>query len=270
MTKFTIPNLIDYKQNRKKIVGTTSYDYITAKLADESGVDFILVGDSLANVVQGNTFSTSVTLEEIIYHSKCVSKGVVNSLLVSDLPFMSYQVNDDQAVQSAGRLIKEGNANAVKLEGGVAYTTTISKIVRAGIPVIGHIGLMPQYVNLIGGYKVQGRVRGSFQSEEELIADALALEVAGASAVVIECVPSDLSYKISNILTIPTIGIGAGENCDGQILVINDLIGLTVDTNKPKFVKQFGNVAEIIRKSINSYVESVRDGSFPSANESYK
>ncbi|MDS0528132.1 3-methyl-2-oxobutanoate hydroxymethyltransferase [Clostridium sp. SHJSY1] len=254
------------KQKNEKITMLTAYDYSTAKIIDESGINGILVGDSLGMVCLGYEDTLSVTMEDMIHHSRAVARGAKNSLVVTDMPFMSYQASIYDAVVNAGRLMKEGRAQAVKIEGGKEIEDSIRAIVNASIPVMGHIGLTPQSVNAFGGFKVQGK---SEEAAKKLLEDAKAVEAAGAFAVVLECVPAKLSKFISSQLSIPTIGIGAGVHCDGQILVYQDMLGLFSDFT-PKFVKKFSNVGDVMRDAFKSYIQEVQDGVFPAENHSFK
>jgi 3-methyl-2-oxobutanoate hydroxymethyltransferase len=243
----------------------TSYDYTIAKIVDSTGIDVILVGDSLSNVFQGNETTIPVTIEEMIYHAKAVTKAVKQAFVVIDMPFGSYQVNEDLALSNAIKLIKETNAPAVKLEGGVEIANTIFKIVSAGIPVMGHLGLTPQSIHQLGSFDLQAT---SNEAQEKILNDAIALEKAGCFALVLEKIPSSIAKTISATLTIPVIGIGAGNQCDGQVLVINDLLGLD-PTFKPKFVRQYMNLNELIAKAVESYIEDVKNGQFPNEQETY-
>lgn len=254
------------KLNGGKIPMLTAYDYSTAKLEDESGVMAILVGDSLGMVMLGYENTLSVTMEDMIHHSGAVARGVKNAMVITDMPFMSYQTSVYDAVVNAGRLVKEGHADAVKLEGGVKFKEHIRAIVDASIPVMGHIGMTPQSVNAFGGFKVQGK---SAEEAKRVIADAKAVEEAGAFAVTLECVPSDLAAYITSILSIPTIGIGAGKECDGQVLVYQDMLAMYSDFT-PKFVKKFGNAGEVMKNSFASYCEEVKNGAFPSKEHTFK
>lgn len=244
----------------------TAYDYSTAKLEDESGINGILVGDSLGNVVLGYEDTVSVTMEDMIHHGAAVARGAKNALVVVDMPFMSYEVTVEEAVRNAGRLMKEGRAGAVKLEGGVRVAEQIRAIVKAGIPVMGHIGLTPQSINVFGGFKVQGK---SEEAARALLADAKAVEEAGAFAVVIEAVPAALAQMITDAVSIPTIGIGAGAGCDGQILVYQDMLGMFSDFT-PKFVKRYANVGEVMREAFANYAAEVASGAFPTVEHTYK
>ena len=254
------------KAKGEKLSMLTAYDYSTAKLEDESGINGILVGDSLGNVVLGYEDTVSVTMEDMIHHGAAVARGAKNALVVVDMPFMSYEVTVEEAVRNAGRLMKEGRAGAVKLEGGVRVAEQIRAIVKAGIPVMGHIGLTPQSINVFGGFKVQGK---SEEAARALLADAKAVEEAGAFAVVIEAVPAALAQMITDAVSIPTIGIGAGAGCDGQILVYQDMLGMFSDFT-PKFVKRYANVGEVMRDAFANYAAEVASGAFPTVEHTYK
>ena len=254
------------KAKGEKLSMLTAYDYSTAKLEDESGINGILVGDSLGNVVLGYEDTVSVTMEDMIHHGAAVARGAKNALVVVDMPFMSYEVTVEEAVRNAGRLMKEGRAGAVKLEGGVRVAEQIRAIVKAGIPVMGHIGLTPQSINVFGGFKVQGK---SEEAARALLADAKAVEEAGVFAVVIEAVPAALAQMITDAVSIPTIGIGAGAGCDGQILVYQDMLGMFSDFT-PKFVKRYANVGEVMREAFANYATEVASGAFPTEEHTYK
>lgn len=254
------------KAKGEKLSMLTAYDYSTAKLEDESGINGILVGDSLGNVVLGYEDTVSVTMEDMIHHGAAVARGAENALVVVDMPFMSYEVTVEEAVRNAGRLMKEGRAGAVKLEGGVRVAEQIRAIVKAGIPVMGHIGLTPQSINVFGGFKVQGK---SEEAARALLADAKAVEEAGAFAVVIEAVPAALAQMITDSVSIPTIGIGAGAGCDGQILVYQDMLGMFSDFT-PKFVKRYANVGEVMCEAFANYAAEVASGAFPTEEHTYK
>lgn len=254
------------KNEGTKISMLTAYDYSTAKLVDEAGINSILVGDSLGMVMLGYEDTLSVTMEDMIHHTAAVARGAKNALIIGDMPFMSYETSVEQAVMNAGRLMKEGRANAVKLEGGVRVAEQISAITKAGIPVCAHIGLTPQSVNAFGGFKVQGK---SAEAAQQLIEDALAIQEAGAFAVVLECVPAKLAAIISEKLTIPTIGIGAGAGCDGQVLVYQDMLALFSDF-KPKFVKHFGTIGAQMTAAFKAYDEEVKAGTFPAEEHTFK
>lgn len=264
--KNTVSTFLTAKQNGEKLTMLTAYDYSTAKLISSAGINAILVGDSLGNVILGYDDTISVTMEDMIHHSKAVSKGSGDSLVVTDMPFMSYQTSVYDAVVNAGRLMKEGRAGAVKLEGGKSVCPQIKAIVDSGIPVMAHLGLTPQSVNAFGGYKVQGKTA---QAAKQLIEDALAVQQAGAFSVVLECVPSELATLVTELLTIPTIGIGAGNGCDGQVLVNQDMLGMFHDY-VPKFVKQFANVGEVMTNAFKAYDAEVKSGAYPEEKHSYQ
>lgn len=258
-SKFTTQSFLEAKKKGEKITMLTAYDYSMAKILDESGVDAILVGDSLGMVFQGHESTLEVTVDEMVYHCRCVSRGLKRALLVGDMPFLSYHVSIEEAVRNAGRLIQEGRASAVKLEGGRDMAETVKAIVRAQIPVMGHIGLTPQSVHVLGGFKVQGKEEAKAKA---LIADAIALEEAGAFSLVLESVPEELARIITEKVGIPTIGIGAGRYCDGQVLVINDILGMYSDFT-PKFVKQYAHLKETITGAVNEYIQDVKAQRFP-------
>lgn len=251
---------------REKIAMVTAYDYTMARLVDEAGVDMVLVGDSLGMVVQGLSTTIPVTLDEMAYHCRAVARGLARAHLVGDLPFMSYQVSPQQAVESAGKLMKDGACESIKLEGGQEIAEHVHRIVRAGVPVVGHVGLTPQSVHAFGGFKVQGR---GDEAAERVLADAIALEQAGAFSIVLEAIPPDLAARVTAVLSIPTIGIGAGPDCDGQVLVCTDLLGLARG-HQPKFAKRFANLGDAAVEAIGAYVSEVRGGTFPGAAHSYK
>lgn len=263
--KNTIKTLKEAKQRNEKITMLTAYDYSTAKLMDEAGVNAVLVGDSLGMVILGYEDTISVTMDDMIHHSKAVANGCKNALVVTDMPFLSYQTSVYDAVVNAGRLMKEGRAEAVKLEGGREVVEQVRSIVKASIPVMGHIGLTPQSVNAFGGFKVQGKTK---EEARKLLEDALALEEAGVFAIVLECVPADLAKIISEKISIPTIGIGAGAGCDGQVLVYQDMLGMYSDI-APKFVKRFGNIGEEMKRAFAAYIKEVQEGTFPTSNHSF-
>ena len=256
----------DSKKNGEKLTMLTAYDYTTAKLLDESGVDSILVGDSLEMVVLGYDDTLSVTMEDMIHHSAAVARGAKNALVITDMPFMSYQTSVYDAVVNAGRLVKEGKAQAVKLEGGIEFCEHIKAIVKASIPVCAHIGLTPQSVNAFGGFKVQGKGK---EEAQRLLDEARAVEEAGAFAVVLECVPAKLAKKISESISIPTIGIGAGAGCDGQVLVYQDMLAMYSDF-KPKFVKQYAQIGSVMKDAFRQYIDEVKSGAFPSEEHTFK
>lgn len=262
---FTVSNFLKCKKNNEKITMLTAYDYSTAKLFNDEKIDSILVGDSLGMVMLGYTDTLKVTMEDMIHHTRAVSRACDHTFVVGDMPFMSYQTSVYDAVVNAGRLVKEGGAQAVKLEGGALYCEHIRAIVNAQIPVMGHIGLTPQSVNVFGGFKVQGKNENTAKA---LIEDAKLLEEAGAFAIVLECIPSQVAEMISNAISIPTIGIGAGVNCDGQILVYQDMLNMYSEF-KPKFVKTFSDVGSLIREGVQSYIKEVKDCTFPSTEHSF-
>jgi 3-methyl-2-oxobutanoate hydroxymethyltransferase len=262
LKQITVPEFRAAKGKGPKLAMVTAYDYTSARLCDEAGVDAILVGDSLGMVIQGHATSLPVTLEQMIYHTQCVMRGVRRALVIVDLPFLTYQVSPRQAVRNAGRLLKEGGAHAVKIEGGVRMQAALRACVEAGIPVMGHIGLTPQAVHQLGGFKVQ-------RDAENLLADATAVEQAGAFALVIESVPAELGAKITTTITIPTIGIGAGAGCDGQVLVFHDLLGLFPDF-KPKFAKRYADLGTAVKTAVEGYCREVREGIFPAAEHTFR
>lgn len=264
--KNTVLTFKQAKAEGKKLSMLTAYDYSMAKIIDESGVHGILIGDSLGMVVKGEEDTLAVTMEEVIYHTKAVKRGAKNALVVSDMPFLSYQVSIEQAVLNAGRLVKEGGASAVKLEGGANVAAQVKAIVDAQIPVMGHIGLTPQSVNAFGGFKVQGK---SEAAAKQLIEDAVLLEKAGAFSIVLEGIPEKVAELITKAVSIPTIGIGAGKHCDGQILVYQDMLGMFSDF-VPKFVKQYANLGTIMKEAITSYVNEVQEGAFPEEKHTFK
>lgn len=264
--KNTVVTFQQAKERGEKLTMLTAYDYSTAKLEDEAGVNSILVGDSLGNVVLGYEDTISVTMEDMIHHGAAVARGAKNALVIIDMPFMSYQTSVYDAVANAGRLMKEGRADAVKLEGGVEVCPQIRAIVDAGIPVCAHLGLTPQSINAFGGFKVQGK---SETAAKKVLEDAKAVEEAGAFAVVLEGIPKKLGDLISRELRIPTIGIGAGNGCDGQVLVYQDLLGMFSDFT-PKFVKRYVELGEIMKDAFRSYIEEVSSGAFPSEEHEYK
>ncbi len=263
--KLTIQDIIMMKQNGEKISMLTAYDAGFAGLLDSSGIDVILVGDSLGMVLLGYESTIPVTMEEMLHHCRAVKKGVNRAILVGDMPFMSYQVSASEAITNAGRFLKEAGCDAVKLEGGTEVCDTVKAIVRAGIPVMGHIGLTPQTASQLGGYKVQGK---DAESARRLLESARALEAAGAFSIVLECIPAQLSQVISAAVTIPTIGIGAGRFCDGQVLVTHDMVGM-FEKFVPTFVKKYANLAPQIKEAIAAYHEEVKAGEFPDEEQSF-
>lgn len=264
--KNTVMTFQRQKDEQKKITMLTAYDYSTAKVMDNAGINGILIGDSLGMVMLGYEDTLSVTMEDIIHHTKAVAKGAKNALIVADMPFMSYQTSVYDAVYNAGRLVKEGRCHAVKLEGGAAVCPQIEAIVAASIPVMAHIGLTPQSVNSFGGFKVQGK---SETTAKHILEEAKRVEKAGAFAVVLECIPAKLAELITKSINIPTIGIGAGAGCDGQILVYHDMLGMFGDF-KPKFVKQFARVGTEMEKGIKAYIEETQNGNFPAQEHTFK
>ncbi|MDP1918758.1 MAG: 3-methyl-2-oxobutanoate hydroxymethyltransferase [Myxococcales bacterium] len=266
MNKVTIHTLKKQKLAGQKICMVTAYDATFARILDEAGADVLLVGDSLGMVVQGNDSTLPVTMDQMLYHSKAVTRGAQRAHVVGDMPFMSYQNSVDEAVRNAGRLIAEGNVGSVKLEGGTEFAEVISRIVRASIPVMGHIGLTPQSVHKMGGYIVQGRDE---DTARKLVEDAVALEQAGCYALVLEGVPLELAKTITSRLSIPTIGIGAGKHCDGQVLVCYDLLGLNPHF-KPKFVKRYADGHATVSQAAQTFFTEVRAGSFPDEDHSFR
>ncbi|MGB9886075.1 MAG: 3-methyl-2-oxobutanoate hydroxymethyltransferase [Moorellales bacterium] len=264
--KPTVPQIIALKQQGKKITMLTAYDYTQAQLVEEAGVDLILVGDSLGMTMLGLASTVPVTMEEMLHHTKAVVRGAPNTFVIADLPFLSYQVSREEAIRNAGRLIKEGGADAVKLEGGGPMVAVARAIVEAGIPVQGHLGLTPQTAAQLGGYKVQGREE---RQARQIIEDARALEEAGCFSLVLECVPMELAAEITRSLSIPVIGIGAGPHCDGQVLVFHDVLGL-FRRFVPKFVKQYAQLREPIVEAFRTYVREVQEGVFPDEEHSFR
>ena len=259
-SKFTIKDFQQMKENGEKITMVSAYTYPMARILDEMGIDTILVGDSLGMTVLGYDNTLKVTLDDMIRHTQAVSRGVKKAMIIGDLPFLNYGLSTEDTIKQAGLLVKEGDCEAIKLEGGEERTLEIQALLDIGIPVMGHIGLTPTYVNKFGGFKVQGKTE---EAEKQLIDDAKKLQEAGVFGLVIESVPWKLGKKITEELSIPTIGIGAGEYCDGQVLVIDDLIGLSL-IQKPKFVKKYANVLEIVQKAVKDFINEVKEGNFPS------
>lgn len=264
--KKTIATFKDAKKNGKKLTMLTAYDYTTAKLLDEAGVDGILVGDSLGMVMLGYENTLQVTVEDVLHHTKAVARGTKDALLVADMPFLSYHVSVEDAITNCGRMIQQGMANAVKLEGGIEIIDKVRGIIHAQIPVMGHLGLTPQSVNMFGGFKVQGKTK---EAIKKMIEDAKLLEDAGVFSIVLECVPAEVAEMISQKISIPTIGIGAGPGCDGQILVIQDVMGM-YDQLTPKFVKQYRQLGNEIRNGVIEYIKDVENGSFPEEKHCFK
>ena len=262
----TVKDILQKKREKKKITALTAYDYPFAKILDEAGIDIILVGDSLGNVILGYENTLPVSMDEMIHHAKAVGKAVKNALLIGDMPFMSYQASQNRCIENAGRFIKEASVKAVKLEGGKSVAEKIEALIDVGIPVMGHVGLTPQSIHKFGGYRVQGMDKTSV---EQILKDAEAIEKAGAFSIVLEGIPYTLAKKITEALSIPTIGIGAGPYCDGQILVTHDLLGMSGEF-KPKFVRRYAETGKDILKAVTEYKDDVQQGSFPSIEESYK
>lgn len=258
----TVPKFVAMKAAGKKISMLTAYDYPVAGLLDAAGIEGILVGDTLSMVVQGHSDTLPVTLDEMIYHGEMVCRAVQRALVIVDMPFPSYHLGTYKAIENAGRIMKETRCQAVKLEGGADQAEVIEALVGAGIPVMAHVGLRPQSVHVLGGYKVQ-------RDEEQLLTDARAVEQAGAFAIVLECIPAGLAQKITEAVRIPTIGIGAGAGCDGQVLVTNDLLGLT-PVRVPRFVKKYADLRGTITEAVSKYRDEVRDGTFPGADQTFK
>ncbi|MDD4856647.1 MAG: 3-methyl-2-oxobutanoate hydroxymethyltransferase [Candidatus Krumholzibacteria bacterium] len=263
--KTTKATIIEMRSRGEKIAALTSYDYLSTRMIDESGIDMILVGDSLGMVVLGYENTLPVTMEEIIHHCKAVARAHPRALLVADMPFMSYQASVEDAVRNAGRLVKEGGAECVKLEGGRRYVPVVEAIVQASIPVVGHLGLTPQSLHQFGGYRVQGK---DGESAEGLLNDSKALERAGCFAIVLEGIPWQLAGRITEAISIPTIGIGAGPNCSGQILVIHDMLGIN-EMPLPRYVKKYDEIGLRIKKAVSDYAREVKEGRFPGMEHSY-
>jgi 3-methyl-2-oxobutanoate hydroxymethyltransferase len=263
--RITVQDFLRKKKENKKIVMLTAYDFPFARIVDEAGVDSILVGDSLAMVVQGLENTIPVTMDEMIYHTKMVSRATKNAMVIGDMPYLSYQISTEEAVRNAGRFLKEAGATAVKLEGGREVADKIRALTAAEVPVVGHIGLTPQALYRMGGFKVQGKTE---EAAQRLIEDAKILEDAGAFALIVEGVPSDLAARITAEVSIPTIGIGAGPQCDGQVLVLHDLLGL-FERFTPKFVKRYANLKEEALKAISAFKDEVEKGSFPDKDHSF-
>ena len=264
--KVTVPHILKMKQRGERITCLTAYDYSFARILDEAGVEMLLVGDSLGCVVQGNHNTLAVTMDEMVYHTRLVARGRKRALVIGDMPFLSYQVSKEQALKNAGRFLQEGGAEAIKLEGGVSVRATIAAIVDAGIPVMGHVGLTPQSVHRFGGYRIQGREK---ERRDALLRDAMAVEEAGAFSVVLEGMPLELAREITERLTIPTIGIGAGAHCDGQVLVLHDMLGL-FDDFTPRFVKQYANLKQSVTGAVKNFIGEVKERKFPTEEHSFK
>ena len=265
LARVTLHTLAAQKARGEKIAMITAYDATFARLLDEAGADILLVGDSLGMVVQGHENTLPVTVDEMVYHCRAVARGARRAQIVGDMPFMSYQESLEQGLRNAGRLLKEGGCHAVKLEGGAQHAPLVARLVATGIPVMGHLGLTPQSVHQLGGFKLQGREEGA---TERLIADARALEAAGAYAIVLEGLPTEVAAAVTAALTIPTIGIGAGDGCDGQVLVIYDLLGMD-ERFKPRFVRRYADLSATIKEACGQFIGDVRSGAFPAAAESF-
>ena len=265
LRKVTTRRLVEMKQRGEKISMLTAYDYSSAKLLDEAGIDCILVGDSASNVMAGNVTTLPITLDQMIYHAKSVMKGVKRALVVTDMPFGSYQGNSKEALASAVRIMKESHAEAVKIEGGAEIRESVQRILCAGIPVMGHLGLTPQSINKFGTYNVRAREK---EEAEKLISDAKMLEEIGCFAIVLEKIPADLATRVARELTIPVIGIGAGGGCDGQVLVMHDMLGINRGFS-PRFLRRYANLAEVITDAVGRYIEDVKTGDFPNSTEQY-
>jgi 3-methyl-2-oxobutanoate hydroxymethyltransferase len=264
--KVTVPHIVKQKLRGEKITCLTAYDYSFARILDAAGIDILLVGDSVGCVFQGQPNTLPVTLDDMVYHTQAVVRGRKRALVVSDMPFLSYHISKEQAISNAGRLVQQGGAEAVKLEGGLAMQAIIEAIVRVGVPVMGHVGLTPQSIHRFGGYKVQGKEKNQ---REVILRDASAVQDAGAFAIVLEGMPLDLAGEITERLAIPTIGIGAGGHCDGQVLVINDMLGL-FDDFTPKFVKRYADLKEVTTHAVKSFISDVRGGKFPGEEHSFR
>lgn len=265
MKKVTTKKLLEMKERGEKIAMLTAYDFLIAKLLDEAGIDVILVGDSLGNVFQGHATTLPVTLDDMIYHTKAVCRGVKRAMVIVDMPFLSYQVSVEEAVKNCGRVLKETCAEGVKLEGGSEIIEVVSKLTSIGIPVMGHLGLTPQSIHKFGGYDV----RGVDESEaKKILNDAIELEKAGAFAIVLEKIPAELAKRVTESVKIPTIGIGAGPHCDGQVLVVYDMLGL-FEEFKPKFVRRYAELAKVIKSAFENYIADVKSGKFPAEGEFY-
>ncbi len=266
MEKITIPDILKKKKNNEKIAALTAYDFLMAEMLDEAGIDIVLIGDSVGMVISGYSTTLPVTMDQMIYHAKIVSNAVKRALVVVDMPFLSYQTSIEKGIENAGRFLKETESQAVKLEGGEAVVDLVRKMVNYGIPVMGHIGLVPQSIHRFGSYKLQGK---DPKIARQLRRDAKLLEEAGVFSMVLEKIPATLAKEISESISIPTIGIGAGPFCDGQILVSHDLLGI-YDKFQPRFVRRYANLAKDMRKAFRNYLKDVRSGNFPSEDEYFK
>jgi 3-methyl-2-oxobutanoate hydroxymethyltransferase len=265
LRKVTVPEIRDRKSNGPSIAMVTAYDFTMARLLDEAGADILLVGDSLGMVVQGLPNTLPVTVDEVCYHGRAVARGVQRAHVVGDMPFMSFQVSAAQAVENAGKMMKEGAFESVKIEGGVEIADRVAQMVAIGIPVMGHVGLVPQRVHAFGGFRVQGKTD---DAAERIIADALALEQAGAYAIVLEAMPAEVASRVTRAVSVPTIGIGAGRGCDGQVLVCTDLVGMSRG-HAPRFVKHFAQVGDAIVTATQAFIDEVRAGTFPDKEHEY-
>ncbi len=261
----TVRDVRAFKERGERFAMLTAYDFHSARLLDRAGIPVLLVGDTLGMVMLGHDSTLPVTVDDIVHHSAAVARGATEAMVVADMPFMSYQASGDEAIHNAGRMLKEGGAHAVKLEGGARVTDLVGRMVQAGIPVMGHLGLTPQSVNQLGGYKVQGRDE---EAAHGILEDAKALEAAGVFSLVLEAVPSDLAREVTTSLAVPTIGIGAGPECDGQVLVFHDFLGLT-DGRPPKFVKRYADLGNAIETAARTFAAEVADGTYPDADHSY-
>ena len=263
--KVTVPEIRKMKERGEKITALTAYDYSFARILDQAGIDILLVGDSLGSVIQGRENTLSVTMEDMIYHTKAVARGSQRALLVADMPFLSFQVSVEDTKRNAGRFVQEAGAEAVKLEGGIRILQTVEALIQMGIPVMGHVGLTPQSIHQFGGYRVQGKEKAG---REAILQDALGLEAAGAFAVVLEGIPMNLAGEITERLSIPTIGIGAGVNCDGQVLVVHDMLGM-FDMYTPKFVKKYADMKTVMTEAVEKFIAEVREQKFPDKQHSF-
>ena len=267
MARISVHKLREWKAEGRKFAMITAYDYPSARLVEQAGIPVILVGDSLGSVIQGHESTLPVTMEDILYHTRAVVRATSRAIVVADMPFMSYQWNADEAVRNAGRLLQEGGATAVKLEGGAHIAPLVRRMVEVGIPVMGHLGLTPQSVNQFGGHKIQAKTPAA---AAKLISDARALEAAGAFAVVLETIPAPVSQMVSERLAVPTIGIGAGPGCDGQVQVFHDLLGIFDDCRPKKHARQYANLGRVIREAVREYAGDVQAGAFPTMEHSFE
>lgn len=263
--KVTTQTVVEMKQKKEKISMLTAYDYTMARIVDQAGIDVILVGDSASNVMAGHETTVPMTLDHMVYHASCVMRGVDQALVIADLPFMSYQVTAREALMSAGRMMKEAGVHGVKLEGGETVTDTVKRIIDAGIPVMGHLGLTPQSIYRFGTYKVRAREE---MEAEQLLKDAKTLEQCGVFSIVLEKIPAPLAAKVTNSISVPTVGIGAGPDCDGQVLVLHDMLGLNKDFN-PRFLRRYADLHDIMTDAVQHYIRDVKRLDFPNENERY-